>query len=154
MSSAAETPLAELVDRAIADMATGRWSMLLREEGDFGASQHRTAAVVQEIARRAYLSTVLPAEIAGAVEGLRNLAAQIDPLLVGGKDAVLLLEAATLIERLATSQAETRRQALEEAANRADGVMEARAKGNEFADPGFAIRSLIDQPSTEGGMDV
>lgn len=76
----------------------------------------------------------------------------------------------TLIERLAASQAETRRLALEEAArvvkpsgnrpcdcDRCDcgnvGDAEAVAAWDALDAPYRAIRALIDQPSTEGGKD-
>ena len=58
------------------------------------------------------LSTVIPAEIAGVVDTLRETAIGCDHMNESGlRD--MCNEAATLIERLAASQAETRRLALE-----------------------------------------
>lgn len=108
-----------------------------------------------EAALRAYLSTVIPAEIAGVVVELKAFAAGCRGSMWQSRDETIRLmdKAATLIERLAASQAETRRLALEEAieivtAGNMDSEM--RAYAGYFA---TAIRSLIDQPTTDGGKD-
>lgn len=98
---------------------------------------------------RAYLSTVILAEIAGVVEELRKRKP-----FGGPSSDPLDLEAATLIERLAASQAETERRTLERAARTAYRVCaETRhvTLGDKCSD---AIRALIDQPNTEGANNA
>lgn len=73
------------------------------------------ALIAAEAIVRAYLSTVIPAEIAEVVEDLRGHTCGCGGPC-GQKTPPYLRQAATLIERLAASQAETRRLALEEAA--------------------------------------
>lgn len=71
-----------------------------------------------------HLSTVIPAEIAEVVEKLNRgeLSYISDSGPVYRGPTLLMSEAASLIERLAASQAETRRLALEEAAKVADQI--------------------------------
>lgn len=107
-------------------------------------------------------SALDPKRIAEVVEKLRKRKP-----FGGPSSDPLDLEAAALIERLAVSQAETRRLALEEAArvvkpsgnrpcdcDRCDcgnvGDAEAVAAWDALDAPYRAIRALIDQPSTEG----
>lgn len=53
------------------------------------------------------MTTIEPGVVERLVERLRQLAAQIDPLLVGGCDAALLLEAAAFVDRYAKLPLET-----------------------------------------------
>jgi Lar family restriction alleviation protein len=157
------------------DSGAGDFSRCYCTTCDAQSEEHEEAAeAIAAWNRRAYLSTVIPAEIAGVVEKLEKRADQVGMLLSDPPkphpDNKLLREAASLIERLAASQAETRRLALEEAAKVCEqydgkpcGPAELWAEDQrQFYDAGqidasmssaSAIRALIDQPSTEGGKD-